>query len=80
MSDAPENLMLRYLRRLDERTERMAEDLREVKHRLSTVEAQVGQLLANEQSHYAATMARQDQTDTRLDRIERRLDLTDAPA
>jgi uncharacterized protein YdcH (DUF465 family) len=80
MSDEPENLMLRDLRRLDERTASIFDELREVKHRLTTVEVQVGQMLATEQSHYAAMMGRHDQTDRRLERIERRLDLADSPA
>jgi chromosome segregation ATPase len=59
---------LAILRKIDERTERMAEDLHDVKVRMSSVEANL------------ATMNRRmDRFEERLDRIERRLELADAP-
>jgi len=39
MSDQPDNLIVRYLRRIDEKVDRAIEDLREIKQRLSSVEA-----------------------------------------
>ena len=50
-------------------------DMREMKHRMSTVEARIGAFVSSEQSDYATVMARMDQTEARLKRIERRLDL-----
>jgi hypothetical protein len=55
---------LALLRRIDERTERMAEDLHDLK-----VEANL-----------AAMNRRMDRFESRLERIERRLELADAPA
>ena len=50
-------------------------DIREMKHRMSTVEKQSGAFVSSEQSHYATVTARMGQTEARLERIERRLDL-----
>ena len=60
---------LALLRKVDERTERMAEDLRDLKVRLSSVEANL-----------AAMNGRMDRFEARLERIERRLELSGAPA
>jgi hypothetical protein len=83
MSDTPDNLVLDFLReqflRVNTKIDRMAEDMVEVKQRLTTLEIQIGNLAATEQSHYAQTMLRLDRHEARLDRIERRLDLTEAP-
>ena len=75
MSDQPENLMLVYLRCIDERTECIEADLRDVKRRLTSVEEQG----ANDQSD-AGLQVRLDRIDGRLDRTLRRLDLQHAPA
>jgi chromosome segregation ATPase len=60
---------LAILRKLDERTERMAEDLHDLKVRMSSIEANI-----------AAMNGRMDRFDARLERIDRRLELADAPA
>jgi len=65
----PENLILRYLRQIDSKVDRLAEDMRDVKHRLSTLEETV-----------AGQSRRMDRVESRLDRIERRLDLVGDPA
>ncbi|WP_343577649.1 hypothetical protein [Mycobacterium sp.] len=75
MSDQPENLMLIYLRRLDEKMDRLAEDMREVKLRLTALETAVGNLAATEMSHYAIMSDRTDRLAARIERIEARLDL-----
>ncbi|MGC8731760.1 MAG: hypothetical protein ACP5RC_05830 [Halothiobacillaceae bacterium] len=75
MSDQPENLMLVYLRRLDEKMDRLAEDMREVKLRLTALETAVGNLAATEMSHYAIMSDRTDRLAARIERIETRLDL-----
>jgi hypothetical protein len=79
MSDEPENLTLVFLRRLDAKMDRVLEDMGDVKHRLTTLEIQVGQLASTEASHYAGTAMRLDRVEQRLDRIERRLDLVETP-
>lgn len=63
----PENIVLSILRKLDERTARMSDDLRDLKVRMTAVEEAV-----------AGVNRRLDRTDARLDRIERRLELTEA--
>lgn len=67
--------MLVYLRRLDEKIDRMAEDMREVKLRLTALETAVGNLATTEMSHYAILSERTDRLSTRIERIETRLDL-----
>lgn len=74
MSDQPDNLMLVYLRRLDEKIDRLAEDMREVKLRLTALETAVGNLAATEMSHYAIMSDRTDRLTARIERIETRLD------
>ena len=66
MSDQPDNIVLVYLRRLDEKLDRLAFDMQDFKTRLTaTEEAVVG------------VNRRLDRIDMRLDRLERRLDLAD---
>lgn len=62
--DGPESLVLRLLRKIDTRTDRIEEDVREVKGRLGNVEAAV-----------ALLSGRMDRFDDRLARVERRLEL-----
>jgi len=78
MSDDPDNIILVHLRRFDTKLDRMAEDMADIRQRLTTVEIQIGQLVATEQSHYAQIMLRMDRHDARFGRIERRLDLTES--
>ena len=66
--------------RVDEKLDGVLVGMRDLKHRVTAIEIQLGQFVATEQSHYAAAMARFDQIETRLDRIERRLDLVEEPA
>lgn len=64
MDDGPDSLILRLLRKLDERGARMEEDIREIKGRLG-----------NLGSGYASLSNRLDRLDERAVRIERRLEL-----
>jgi len=77
VSDQPDNLILVYLRRLDAGQQELRDDLREFKHRLTTLAQQVGAFVATEASHYASVALRMDRLEHRLDRIERRLDLVE---
>ena len=81
VDDGPENLVLRYLRRIDERMDRLENDVRELKHRFSSFDGQLAHLrvdMAQVSLDMAAMSSRMDRLEGRLDRIERRLDL--APA
>ncbi len=80
MSDEPENLILVFLRRIDAKVDALAEEMRGVKHRLTTLGIAVANLAATEASHYASLASRLDRAEARLDRIERRLDLVELPA
>ncbi len=64
MHDAPENLVLVYLRRLDEKVDRVASDIRDLKVRVTSLEQVTGTI-----------KSRLYRIEDRLERIERRLDL-----
>ena len=75
--DGPESLTLRYLRRLDEKMDRLTADVGELKVRMTSLEQQAANLASTQASHYAILSTRLDRVETRLDRIERRLDLVE---
>ncbi len=64
MADEPENLVLVYLRRLDEKVDQLREDARETR----LTQNAILQLLATHDNHMV-------RIEMRLDRIEKRLDL-----
>jgi archaellum component FlaC len=66
MADEPDSIILAILRKIDQRTERMAEDLHDLKTRVTSVEEGL-----------AGVNRRLDRLETRVDRIEKRLELTD---
>ena len=68
-------LLQAMVQRVLDDTALLRADMREMKHRMSTVETQFSGMLSSEQAHYATVMTRLDQTELRLERIERRLDL-----
>ena len=74
MADEPNSLIVRYLRRLDEKVDRVIDDLREIKQRLTSVEVSVAHIHGD----FAAQSGRIDRLENRLERIEQRLDLRDA--
>ena len=74
MSDAPSgfdpnNFIHQYLRRLDQKVDRLTDDVKELKLRVSGVEQAV-----------AIQSSRIDRVELRLERIERRLDLVETPS
>jgi outer membrane murein-binding lipoprotein Lpp len=74
MADEPENLVLVYLRRLDEKMDRALGDIQDLKHRVTLLERQAADMRVD----MVAMSTRMDRIEMRLDRMERRLDL--APA
>ena len=64
----PDNVVLVYLRRIDEKADRVIDDVRDIKLRVTNLEE--GQ---------AGIQRRLDRVEARLDRIERRLDLVELP-
>ena len=73
MSDEPENLTLRFLRRIDEKLDRIITKQDEHSMRISLLEQSVAHLNVS----MAELSARMDNFDRRLTRIERRLDLVE---
>lgn len=67
MTDQPDNLVLVLLRRIDDRTQRMADDLQDLKVRVTSVEEGL-----------AGVNRRLDRLEYRVERIERRLEITEA--
>ena len=82
MADEPENLTLRYLRRIDKRTTRIEETQIEHGERLTTIKRMLANL-RREQALDAEARAdlemRIDRLAAEVNRIKRRLDLSDAP-
>ncbi|MCW5718758.1 MAG: hypothetical protein KIS68_13105 [Bauldia sp.] len=68
MADDPDNLVLTYLRRIDEKVDRLADDVRELKVPMTAVEKSV-----------VGVHRRMDRLELRIERIERRLDLVELP-
>jgi archaellum component FlaC len=68
MADEPDNLVLQYLRRIDQRVERLTHDMHDMKLRMTSVEEGL-----------AGVNRRLDRLEDRVERIERRLDLVEAP-
>ncbi|MEX2036775.1 MAG: hypothetical protein WEA28_16465 [Xanthobacteraceae bacterium] len=68
MADEPDNLVLVYLRRIDEKLDRLSDDVRDLKVRMTALEESV-----------VGVQRRMDRLEGRIDRIEKRLDLTEAP-
>ena len=67
MAQEVDNVVLVMLRKIDERTDRMASDLQDLKSRVTSIEEGL-----------AGVNRRLDRLDNRVERIERRLELTDA--
>lgn len=73
MTDAPESLILRYLRQIDQKVDRVIEDVHDLKVRMTAVEESLAGIYQN----LAGVHRRIDRVEARLDRIERRLDLAE---
>jgi archaellum component FlaC len=68
MADQPDNIVLALLRKIDQRTERMAEDLQDLKTRVTSVEEGL-----------AGVNRRLDRLEFRVERIDKRLELSESP-
>jgi antitoxin component HigA of HigAB toxin-antitoxin module len=69
MSDQPDNLTLVMLRRIDQKMDDVRADVRELKERVGRLE------------EIASSISRRiDRTGDHIDRIERRLDISEAPS
>ena len=83
MADEPENLVLVYLRRLDEKVDALRADMTDMTSRFASIEKLVAGLrvdFAHLREDFVRLEHRIDRSDTRLDRIEKRLGLVDAEA
>jgi hypothetical protein len=82
MTDDTANLTLVFLRRLDDKMDRVLDVLAEHGRWITSLEAQVAALhsdVAMLHGDFAGQSLRMDRIEQRLDRIERRLDLVAAP-
>ena len=81
MSDQPENVTLVYLRRLDEKMDRIIDGLQDLGRRVTSLEMQVSSLhhdIGLLHGDFAGQSQRIDRIEQRLERIERRLDIVAA--
>ena len=68
MAEEPDNIVSQYLRRIDAKVDRISDDMRDIKVRLTAVDEGL-----------AGVQRRIDRLENRVDRIEHRLDLVDLP-
>lgn len=80
MSDNVENIVLEHLRHIRSRVDQIADDMSDLKHRMSSLESAMVSV-KHEVAHGDETDARQqvtiDKIIDRIQRIERRLELND---
>ena len=79
MTDNTENLILEHLKRFQAGQDRIERELKEIKSRITTLEsttATIMQYLAHMSGSIAEQHVRYDSLLERIERIERRLDLT----
>jgi len=67
MVEEPDSLALRFLRRIDEKLDRLTEDVQDLKIRMTAVE-----------EGFVGVHRRMDRLEARVERIEKRLDLVDS--
>ena len=73
VGDEPENVVRVLLRQMDQKIDRLGDDVGDLKVRMSAVESQIG----NMQAQIGTINGRLDRVDGRRDRIEKRLDLVE---
>ena len=71
MSDEPENLILVYLHRIDQKIDRLSDDIGDLRQRVTSLDEQAARIRGD----MVAMSSRIDGIRQRLDRIERRFDL-----
>jgi hypothetical protein len=76
MAEKPENLLLEYMRRFDARQARFEDALRDISARLSSIAGYPATMHGDLALHRGEI----ESLKARVDRIERRLDLADAPS
>jgi outer membrane murein-binding lipoprotein Lpp len=74
VSSEPESLILVYLRRMDEKLDKLTSSVADLSRRVTSLGTKVALLHGD----FAAHSERVDRTEVRLERIERRLDIVPA--
>jgi tetrahydromethanopterin S-methyltransferase subunit G len=74
VSDGPDNPILVYLRRIDEKLDGLTSSVADIGRRVTSLENKVALLHGD----FAAQSTRIDRIELRLDRIERRLEIVPA--
>ncbi|TNF22985.1 MAG: hypothetical protein EP318_01180 [Rhodobacteraceae bacterium] len=72
MTDAPDNVTLRYLRRIDEKVDRLSDSIADLASDVRGVKTHMAGFMQNEIAQDGALAS----VKARLDRIERRLDIS----
>ena len=67
MADEPDSIILAWMRKIDQKLDRVIADVHDIKIRMTAVEEGL-----------AGVQRRIDRVDERLERVERRLELTEA--
>ena len=83
MTENVENLVLEHLRAIRADVSGIKDDVREIKHRLTSLEGAVAGIKRDQAASYADTAdqhARYDRLAERVERIERRLEIQDGDA
>jgi phage shock protein A len=80
MSDNHNPLMLEFVRRLNAKVDALADDLHDLRHRVTRLEQRLAASAATDAIHRAAITVRLDRMEARLGRIERREETPDRPA
>jgi tetrahydromethanopterin S-methyltransferase subunit G len=73
MAEEPNNIVLEHLRKIDRKVERVAEDVVEIKTAVIALDGHMASFHVQVAGHSSEL----DKIKTRLDRIERRLELSD---
>jgi len=80
MADVSLEMLQTMVQRVLDEIAAFRTESREMRHRIGMLERQVGSLTGNEAEHYASLSVRLDDVGSRLERIERRLNLVEAPS
>jgi hypothetical protein len=74
VSDAPDNLVVAYLRRMDEKLDRLVDSVGDLGRGVTSLETKVALVYGD----FATQPERIDRIELRLERIERRLEIVHA--
>ncbi|WP_133123940.1 hypothetical protein [Phyllobacterium zundukense] len=77
MTNTTYNLVLDHLRAIRADVASIKSETKDIKTRMTALEIAMAGFASSEMNHFASLAGRADRTDSRLDRIERRLEIID---